>query len=147
MSKIVKYFLVFWLLFAMSGLILYLFKAENRSILFGVGVAVIGIAILVVKERLRRIKEGYYVYKRGGAEDGILVYDEGGKTLSLYFSRKKNTIYVPSDTKWRELMPEWAKEKKGLIMLRVKQRIGNRLIGSNWSYEESDKQEFLINQN
>lgn len=147
MSRIVKYFLVFWLLAATIGLISYLLTVQNRSILFGVGVAVIWLAILVIKERVRRGKEGYYIYKRGGAEDGILVYDEGGKTLNLYFSRKENTIYVPSDAKWRELMPTWAKETKELIMLRVKQRIGNRLIGRNWNYEESDKHEFLLNQN
>jgi hypothetical protein len=131
----------------MIGAALYLFKPENRFVLFGVCFVAIGIALLVLKERLRRKKEGYYVYKRGGAEDGILVYDEGGKTLNLYFSRSKDTIYVPSDTKWKELMPEWAKEKKGVIMRRIKLRIGKRLIGKNWTYEESDKQEYLINQN
>jgi cbb3-type cytochrome oxidase subunit 3 len=147
MSKIIKYFLILWLLGAMIGVIFYLLKPQNRSILLGIGVVVIGVVFFLFKERLRRKKEGYYVYKRGGAEDGVLVYDEGGKTLNLYFSRRKDTIYVPSDTKWKELMPGWAKEKKALIMHRIKLRIGNRMIGKNWTYEESDNQDYLIKQN
>jgi hypothetical protein len=147
MGKIVKYLLVLWLVGVTFAVIFRLFERENRSILFGAGFVFVVIILFFVKEKLRQKKEGYHVYKRGGADDGIVVYDEGGKTLSLYFNRKEDTIYVPSDTKWKELMPEWAKERKTLIMHRVRLRLGKRLIGKNWTYEESDNQDYLIEQN
>ena len=147
MSKIVKYFLIFWLFGSLVAVVLYIFEPENRSGLYATVFIVFVIAFFIGKEKLRRQKEGYYVYTRGGAEDGVVVYDEGGKTLNLYFDRREDTIYVPSDAKWQELMPEWAKGKKVLIVDRVRSRIGRRLIGKNWNYKESDNQDHLINQN
>jgi hypothetical protein len=141
-----KYFLVLWALVAVIGAALYLSKPENRFLLLGLGVLVLVIVIPVVRERLRRKKEGYYVSKRGGADDGILVYNEGGKTLQLYFNRANDTIYVPSDLRWQGIMPDWARERKKEIVSRIQKRVGKRLIGKSWTYEESDRKEHLINQ-
>jgi len=50
--------------------------------------------------------------------------NEGGRVLELYFDRIKNTIYVPSDAKWNEIMPSWATDRKAEIMSRIKQHVG-----------------------
>ena len=64
--------------------------------------------------------------------------NEGGRVLELYFDRTKNTIYVPSDAKWNEIMPSWATDRKAEIVSRIKQHVGKRWIGKSWRYEESD---------
>jgi hypothetical protein len=104
------------------------------------------ITTYIIREKVRRKQEGYYVHTHGGAEDGYVLYNEGGKTLRLYFSRTKDTIYVPSDAKWKEIMPSWARERKGEIMGRIGKHVGKRLIGKGWTYEESDKAERLMSQ-
>ena len=95
---------------------------------------------------MRRNREGYYVYKRGGADDGTLIYNEEGKILQFYFNRTNDTIYVPSDFKWKEMMPKWAKERKDEIVSRIEKQIGKRLIGKSWTYEGTEKREHLIEQ-
>ena len=112
----------------------------------GLSILLLIIVVAIVRERLRRKKEGYYIYKRGGAEDGVLFYEEEGKILQFYFDRTKDTIYIPSDLKWKEIMPTWAREKKNEIIARIKMRIGKRWIGKSWTYAESDFAEHLINQ-
>jgi hypothetical protein len=101
--------------------------------------------VATVKERWRRRKDGYYVSKRGGSKEGLLIYNEKGQTLQLYFDRRLDTIYIPSDAVWNKVMPSWAKERKEEVVARIKSRIGKRLIGKSWTYEETAKPELLVN--
>jgi hypothetical protein len=144
-SKVVTYFLALWALIAVIGISSYLFKPENRLFLAGLSLLVLAIVIAVVRGRSRR-KHGYFVYRRGGAEDGVLVYNERGKSLQFYFNRIDNAIYIPSHAEWKRTMPDWATERKDEIVSRIKKLVGKRLIGKSWSYEETDKKEHLINQ-
>jgi hypothetical protein len=99
-----------------------------------------------VIRKLRAKRGGYYIEKSGGAEDGFITYYEGSKTVRLYFNRVQDVIYVPSETKWKQIMPEWAKERKDEIVGRIKEQVGTRLIGKSWSYEESEKEETMLPQ-
>ena len=135
-----------WLLLGIAGLFIYLSKAANEFLAFSLGLLALIVLAGVVGQRLIRKKQGYSIYKSGGAEDGFIVYGEGGKTVKLYFDRVQDTIYVPSDAKWKEIMPEWAKEKKHEIVARIKKQIGTRLIGKSWRYEETDREETLLRQ-
>jgi hypothetical protein len=144
MGKVVLWFVMIWALLASCALVSYLFKSENWPMILAV--ACVGIAFLtaIVMEKWRRKREGYYVYKRGGADGGILIYDERGHTLQFYFNRRSDTIYVPSDAAWNKIMPSWAKERKDEVLTRIKSRIGKRLVGKSWTYEETDKPEFVL---
>jgi hypothetical protein len=75
----------------------------------------------------------------GGAEEGDLVYTQGDGTLRFYFKRRPHTIYVPSNEKWREIMPEWAKENRDLIIKRIKEN-----VGKHWTFEDTEKQEHIM---
>jgi hypothetical protein len=119
----------------------YLPTWSDRLIFWGVvGVVFIILAILI-GERVRRLIEGYYTYMSGGAEDGDLVYKEGDNTLRLYFKRRPHTIYVPSDMKWIEVMPDWAKANKNLIMTRIRGQVGR-----HWMFEDTEKREHILGQ-
>jgi hypothetical protein len=145
-NRIVKYFVALWGLFALIAIIFSLYRSANLILIAGLGALTTGVVIVAVKEKLRKKKEGFYIYKRGGAESGVLFYDERGRILQLYFSRITDTIYIPSDLKWKEIMPGWAKERKDEIVSRIKKRIGKRLIGKSWTYAQSDLEEHLIYQ-
>jgi hypothetical protein len=146
MSSIAKYFFVLWLLLFVITTISYLSKLEIRLPIVGLSILLLIVVFAIVRERLRRRREGYYIYRRGGAEGGTLFYEEEGKSLEFYFDRTNNTIYIPSDLKWKESMPSWARERKNEIITRIKTRIGKRWIGKSWTYAESDSIEHLINQ-
>ena len=146
MNKLVRCLFGLWAVFAISGIISYFWKRDNRLLLSAIAILVGTIVIALLRETMRRKREGYYVYKRGGADDGTLVYNEQGKILQLYFDRTNDTIYVPSDFKWKEMMPEWAKERKDEILSRIQKQIGKRLIGKSWTYEGTDRREHLIQQ-
>jgi hypothetical protein len=113
----------------------------DRLIFLGLGLVVLTILVALIGERVRRVIEGYYTYMSGGAEDGDLVYKERGKTLRLYFKRRTHTIYVPSDTKWMEVMPDWAKEQKGPIIKRIRGQVGR-----HWMFEDTEKREHILTQ-
>jgi hypothetical protein len=113
----------------------------DRLIFLGLALIVVTIGVAVIGERVRRVIEGYYTYMSGGAEDGDLVYKERDKTLRLYFKRRIHTIYVPSDTKWTEVMPDWAKGQKGSIMQRIRGQVGR-----HWMFEETEKREHILTQ-
>src|SRR5919108_673045 len=138
MSSIAKYFFVLWLLLFVITTISYLSKLEIRLPIVGLSILLLIVVFAIVRERLRRRREGYYIYRRGGAEGGTLFYEEEGKSLEFYFDRTNNTIYIPSDLKWKESMPSWARERKNEIITRIKTRIGKRWIGKSWTYAESD---------
>lgn len=128
--------------------ILYVFMLSWRlptwieTVVFGgLGVLLFLIAVAVIGERFRRLIEGYYVYMSGGAEDGDLIYKEGSKTLRFYFKRPTRTIYVPSIRKWVESMPVWAKEGRMSIMTKMRSQVGR-----HWKFEDTDKQEYILNQ-
>lgn len=138
MDKVVKWFCIMTGICAIFGIISYL---HDLWIHFPLGLLIVAILALIilgaiVKERWRRRKEGYFVYLQGGAEDGTVMYNEGGKLIELYFDRLKSIIYVPSDAKWKRVMPDWAKTRKAEIMRRIKKHIGG------WKYEESDMNSF-----
>jgi hypothetical protein len=105
------------------------------------GIIVFTILAALISERVRRVIEGYYTYMSGGAEDGDLVYMQGDKAIRLYFKRRPHTIYVPSNAKWIEVMPEWAKENKDLIVKRIKGQ-----VGKHWSFEDTEKREHILAQ-
>src|SRR5689334_938124 len=114
-------------------------RSLDEGLLFGGLVFfLIFVAALVGGERLRRWIEGYYVYMKGGAEDGSLIYNENGRTVQLYFSRIERVVYVPSDAKWQEVMPSWAKARKDFITSRVRKQTGR-----HWSFKESDKPQYV----
>jgi hypothetical protein len=113
----------------------------ERVVLGGGGAIGFTLLAILIGERIRRVIEGYYTYMRGGAEDGDLVYTEGSNTLRLYFKRRAHTIYVPSNVRWREVMPDWAKEKKDLIMKRIKGQ-----VGKHWMFEDTETREHLLPQ-
>jgi hypothetical protein len=148
MQKAITFFFILFGLLAVGRIISQIAQVGGGTSLFAWSSVILGLAILtfIVRERVRRKKEGYYVQTHGGAEGGYVLYNEDGKTLRLYFSRPKDTIYVPSDTKWKEIMPSWAKERKVEIMGRIRKHVGKRLIGQGWTYEESDKKEMLMSQ-
>jgi hypothetical protein len=100
----------------------------------------------LVRNILRRRKEGFHVYKRGGGEDGVLMYEEGEKSLQIYFNRLEDTIYIPRAGIWKEIMPDWASERRDEILFRIKERIGKRLIGKSWKFEETDSPRKVIPQ-
>ncbi|HVN80920.1 MAG TPA: hypothetical protein VMW38_18150 [Terriglobia bacterium] len=111
-----------------------------------VGVAALFILADVIRKKLKSERECYRVFTRGGAEDGTVTYDEGGRVLELYFDRAKNTIYVPTDGKWKEIMPTWAKDRKDQIIGRTKKVVGRRWIGEDWKYEETGNEKLLMSQ-
>jgi hypothetical protein len=118
----------------------------NQLLLPGVGFILLIIVIAIARSRLRRRKEGFHVYKRGGGEDGVLIYEEGEKSLQVYFNRLEDIIYIPSAGMWNEIMPDWARERRDEILVRIKERVGKRLIGKSWKFEETDSPQKLIAQ-
>ncbi|HLO01015.1 MAG TPA: hypothetical protein VK208_21345 [Pyrinomonadaceae bacterium] len=143
MNKIIKYFFVLLALCVLVGVLAY-FARSGALLLAVLGIITLTILGGIIKEQLRRKKEGYYAYTSGGAQEGVLIYNEGGKILQLYFSQPKDTIYIPTDPKWKEIMPDWARERKDEIVTKIKKRVGKRLIGKGWTYEESDREEHLL---
>jgi hypothetical protein len=119
---------------------------ENQLLLLSVGLIFLIIVIAITRNRLRRGKEGFHVYKRGGGEDGVLIYEEGEKSLQVYFNRLEDIIYIPSAVMWKEIMPDWARERRDEILVRIKERVGKRLIGKNWEFEETESPQKLIPQ-
>jgi len=113
----------------------------DRLIFWGVGGIGFIILAVLIGERVRRVIEGYYTYMSGGAEDGDLVYKQAGNTLRLYFKRRQHIIYVPSDMKWIEVMPDWAKANKNLIMTRIRSQVGR-----HWMFEDTEKREHILGQ-
>jgi hypothetical protein len=117
---------------------------NNQLLLVSVGFVLLIIVIAITRSRLRRKKEGFHVYKRGGGEDGVVIYEEGEKSLQVYFNRAEDIIYIPSAGMWKEIMPDWAKERRDEILARIRERIGKRLIGQSWKFVETDSQQKLI---
>jgi len=114
---------------------------SERVILGGGSVVIFIIIVTVFFERIRRLIEGYYTYMSGGVEDGDLIYKEGSRTLRFYFKRRSHTIYIPTDKKWLEVMPEWAKQKRAPVVERVKSQ-----IGKHWSVEDTEEPERILSQ-
>jgi hypothetical protein len=143
MKEVIKYLSVLLILCVLVGVVAYL--AGSGTALLA-AIAFVGLAVFggLMKEKWRRRREGYYAYTSGGGQEGVLIYNEGGKILQLYFSRLKDTIYIPTDPTWKEVMPDWARERKDEIVSRIKKRIGKRLIGKGWTYEESDREDHLL---
>lgn len=133
-------------LLAVVGLNTYLSELENQLLLSGIGFILLIIVIAIGRSRLRRRREGFHVYKRGGSEDGVLIYKEGEKSLQIYFNRLEDIIYIPSVGIWKETMPDWARERRDEILVRIKKRVGKRLIGKSWKFEETDSPQKLIAQ-
>ena len=148
MEKAIRIFFIVFGLLVVGRMISAFVQVGDGISLIAWGSVVLGLTILtyIIREQVRRKKQGFYVQTHGGAEDGYVLYNEDGKTLRLYFSRPKDTIYVPSDIKWKEIMPNWARERKLEIIGRIKKHVGKRLIGQDWTYEESDKKETLMTQ-
>jgi hypothetical protein len=84
----------------------------------------------LMRQWIRRKREGFSVRTRGNADGGDVIYDEDGKLLTFYFDRGARTIYIPSDVKWEEEMPAWARARKREIVDRISKRMGR-----NWAFE------------
>jgi len=143
MKRVIKSIFILSILCVLVGVLAYL-VGSGAALLAAIAFVSVIIFGGVMKEKWRRRREGYYAYTSGGGQEGVLIYNEGGKILQLYFSRLKDTIYIPTDPKWREIMPDWARERKDEIVSRIKKRIGKRLIGKGWTYEESDRDDHLL---
>ena len=141
-----SYLPMVWFLLGIFGFLIYLFKGGNEIVVSCLVIMGIIIVAALVRQQSVRKKRDFYIDKSGGAEDGFIVYHEGEKSLKVYFDRAQDTIYVPSDAKWKEIMPEWAKERKHEIVDRIKKQIGARLIGKSWRYEETDREEAVLPQ-
>lgn len=125
-----KLFIAAWVCLGAISLAAYSIRQENR-LAFGVTALVaLVVAVPLMKEWIRRKREGFHVRTRGSAEGGDVIYDEDGKSLIFYFDRSTRRIYIPSDRKWEE-MPEWAKARKVEIVNRIAKR-----MGKNWAFEE-----------
>lgn len=142
---LVRAFSFVWLLVVGIGVVIYLSRSSIGLLALLTG-GFFGAMILYAnfREKIRRKREGYYVYKRGGAEDGILFYSEQGRELQFYFDRRTDTIYIPSDAKWRQTMPGWAHDHKQQVVDRIKQCVGKRLIGKSWSYQETNNDKQIV---
>lgn len=141
----VRVFSFVWLALAGTAVVVYLLRSSVGIWTLTLGFTVCGLIFYAkFREKRRRSREGYHVYRRGGAEDGIVFYDEEGRILQFYFDRQADTIYIPSDTKWEEIMPAWAHDHKQQIVSRLKQHFGKRLIGKGWTYEETDNPRQIV---
>ena len=141
MGNSIRIATIFSGLLGISFLVTYLPTWTERLLLGGVSILVFIVVVVLVSERIRRMVEGYYVYMSGGVEDGDVIYNEAGKILRLYFKRKTRIIYIPSNAKWQEVMPQWAKEKKDFINGRIRKQ-----IGKHWTFEETEKPEYVMSQ-
>jgi hypothetical protein len=84
----------------------------------------------LTRKWIRSKREGFSVKTKGNADGGDVIYDEDGKLLTFYFDRSSRRIYVPSDGKWEEEMPAWAKGRKREIVDRI-----NKRMGRDWAFE------------
>jgi hypothetical protein len=130
-SEMVKPFIIAWVLLGAIILIINLLRPENRFVLGAALLVAVALATPLIREWLRRKREGFYVHTKGNADGGDVIYHEDGKALTFYFVRGARTIYVPSNRKWEEGMPEWAKGRRVEIVERVRKRMGN-----NWTFED-----------
>ncbi len=141
-----------WILAGFGTWVFFRLLTSYESRVQGVIAAIGAISIVVIiivataRRKLREEKEGYRVDSYGGPDGGIVVYHEEDKSLILLYSREKDTVYIPSDSKWKQIMPEWSRERKDEIVARIKQRHGKRLIGKPIAYEESDSDECMAAQ-
>jgi hypothetical protein len=133
-SEMVKPFIIAWVLLGAIILIANLLLPENRFVLGAALLATVAVATPLLREWLRRKREGFYVNTKGNADGGDVIYNEDGKSLTFYFDRGARTIHIPSNRKWEEAMPEWAKGRKVEILERVRKRMGN-----NWTFEDSSE--------
>jgi hypothetical protein len=141
MYRATKNAVIFVGIFVIFALSARLSTWSDRIVFGGLGIIVFTIMAALISERIRRMIEGYSTHMSGGAEEGDLVYREGDRTIRLYFKRRPHTIYVPSNDKWREIMPEWARENRDLIIKRIKEN-----IGKHWIFEETEKRDHIMAQ-
>ena len=130
-SQMVKLFIIAWVLLGAIILTANLFRPENKFFLGAAFLAAVIVVTPLIREWLRRKREGFYVNTKGNADGGEVIYHEDGKSLTFYFDRGARRIYIPSNRKWEEGMPEWARARKVEIVERVRKRMGN-----NWTFED-----------
>lgn len=142
---LVKAFSFVWLTLAAVALIRFFVNSHNTVWKWAV---VVTLSLVLMYSLIwipwRRKRRGFHVYKRGGAEGGILYYTESDRVLRFYFDRTMNTIFIPSDTQWREVTPIWAHDRKQEIVERIRKSLGQRLIGKNWNYEETNNAAHIV---
>lgn len=142
---LVKVFLFIWLILAAVAVLRFFINSPFALWKWAI-IAIIGLASMYVLiwTPWQRKRQGFAVYKRGGTEGGVLFYTENGRNLQFYFDRRLDTIYIPSEKMWREVMPTWAHDRKQEIVDRVKICVGRRIIGKSWTYEESDNPSHIV---
>jgi len=129
-----KIFTLAWVISGVIILIVYLLRPENRFVLGGTAVLVIMLVIPFIREGLRRKREGFYVNTKGNADGGSFIYYENEKSLTFYFDRISHIVYVPSNRKWEEKMPEWARGRKIEIVERIAKR-----MGKHWKFKDKNE--------
>ena len=97
---------------------------------FLVFAALLYVFLLIYSKRAlaRRKRLGYYVSVRGGV--WTVEYIEGEKRLLLHFEMGIPTdiLYVPSERDWLRDMPDWAKDRREEILVRIRQELGPKWI-------------------
>jgi len=151
MNTFVMWLVRVWCLLVASGAALRMsgFGSDLPWRTLGWGMVMIALLVFIASvawERHRRKRDGFFVYLRGGGEDGSLTYNEAGRTLELYFRRSQRMIYVPTDAAWKSIMPTWAKDRKNEIVSRIRSQLGQGRFGRSWSYDETDSMDLLMSQ-
>ena len=91
------------------------------------------VVVALLRQWIRGKSEGFSVRTRGNADGGDVIYDEDGKLLTFYFDRGARRIYIPSDAKWEQEVPPWARARKREIVDRISKRMGR-----NWTFENKE---------
>lgn len=128
-----------WMVF--RGLTSYESRVEATVAAFAAVAIVVATIIALARRKWRDEREGFSVEADGGPDWGVVVYREEDRSLSLIYSPGKDTVFIPSDSKWTQIMPEWSHGRKDEIVARMKQRHGKRWVGKSIVYEESDADE------
>ena len=118
-----------WMVLAAISFFIYLLKPGNEYVLGTVLCLVTGGAFLFIKEKLRRRRDGFYIETKGNADGGDMIYHEAENALTFYFDRRERMIYIPSDQKWDDHMPDWARTRRAEILENIRQK-----RGSTWRF-------------
>jgi len=129
---LVQWFLRLWLAGMAVGAALWLWQNFRLGLVL---LAIIGLLIFraVFGERRRRQRQGYWVeYFSSGVlrvdeDDFAVVYHEGDKSHWFYGKTSRppapDILSVPSEAAWQAEMPEWMREKRGIIIERIEQEV------------------------
>ena len=123
---------------------------------FPFGLVIIAVATLMVRRAVATEREqlriqGYWVeyvspgVLRAGEDDFAVVYHEGDRQHFFDGKLSRNStpdiLHVPSQSAWRHRTPEWIREKRPLILERVRQELKKRPRSRQIQIVETDASE------